>query len=230
MKTDGKTPYERLRGREYKGQVIEPFEVCHYKLEGVGKMEAQTNVGVWLGKSKTSDEHLMGTLEGIRRCRSFQETGKQKVGQVHFGCDEGISLAAKGPANSDESTSNSGKTGTPRRGVYITLERQIEHGATPACPGRSAAYEDNPKPHSAECRARFEKLLGRTARAPGILAPEARARTWRPEKEQEARARLREDPCPSIPGRVALPARVRVTPLRGKHRARPGGETHRAGE
>ena len=37
-KTDGKTPYQRLCGREYKGQVVEPFEVCRYKLEGVGKM------------------------------------------------------------------------------------------------------------------------------------------------------------------------------------------------
>ena len=52
--------------------------------------------------------------------------------------------------------------GTPgRRGVYITLERQIEHGATPGCPGCNTVYGDNPKPHSPECRARFEKLLGK---------------------------------------------------------------------
>ena len=27
VKSDGKTPYERLRGREYRGEVVEPFEV-----------------------------------------------------------------------------------------------------------------------------------------------------------------------------------------------------------
>ena len=26
VKADGKTPYERLKGREYKGEVVEPFE------------------------------------------------------------------------------------------------------------------------------------------------------------------------------------------------------------
>ena len=70
IKADGKTPYERLRGRDYKGEVVEPFEVVHYKVESPGKMDAQTAVGVWLGKSLASDEHLIGTQQGIRRCRS----------------------------------------------------------------------------------------------------------------------------------------------------------------
>ena len=31
-KSDGKSLYEGLRGREFKGEVVEPFEVVHYKL------------------------------------------------------------------------------------------------------------------------------------------------------------------------------------------------------
>ena len=67
VKVDGKTPYERLRGREYKGQVVEPFEVVHYKIEKSkkGKLDAQTAVGVWIGwigKSLNSDEHYIYVL------------------------------------------------------------------------------------------------------------------------------------------------------------------------
>ena len=54
----------------YKGEVVEPFKVVRYKVESPGKMDAQTAVGVWLGKSLASDEHLIGTQQGIRRCRS----------------------------------------------------------------------------------------------------------------------------------------------------------------
>eukprot|EP00439_Symbiodinium_sp_Y106_P010479 s4429_g1.t1 len=58
VKSDGKTPYERLRGREYRGEVVEPCEVVHYKLEAPGKMEPKTAVGVWLfvGASKRWDK------------------------------------------------------------------------------------------------------------------------------------------------------------------------------
>ena len=72
VKADGKTPYERLRGREFKGEIVEPLETVHYKLETKlkGKLDKQTAIGVWLGKSLSSDEHFIGTDQGIRRCRT----------------------------------------------------------------------------------------------------------------------------------------------------------------
>ena len=63
IKTDGKTGYERLRGRDYKRQVVEPFEVVHYKQDNLvkGKLDSMTmTVGVWLGKSLASDGHTLG--------------------------------------------------------------------------------------------------------------------------------------------------------------------------
>ena len=97
VKSDGKTPYERLRGREYRGEVVEPCEVVHYKLEAPGKMEPKTAVGVWLGKSNTSDEHLVGTPQGIRRCRSCyrRPEGKRWDKTVLDGM-RGHTLATKG--------------------------------------------------------------------------------------------------------------------------------------
>ena len=61
VKDDGRTPYERLRGRDYKGEIVDYAEVVHYKLEAakVGKLDPQASVGVWLGKSLSSDEHLI---------------------------------------------------------------------------------------------------------------------------------------------------------------------------
>ena len=118
VKSDGKTPYERLREREYRGEVVEPCEVVHYKLEAPGKMEPKTAVGVWLGKSNTSDEHLVGTPQGIRRCRSCYRRPEGKRW---------------------DKTVLDRMRGTPW---------QIERGATPGCPGCNTVYGDNPKPHS----------------------------------------------------------------------------------
>lgn len=45
MKRDGKTPYERLRGRSYNGEVVELFEYAHFKLSNSekGKLDSQTS-------------------------------------------------------------------------------------------------------------------------------------------------------------------------------------------
>ena len=57
MKLDGRTPYERLRGREYRGEIAEGFETVHYKVASTqkGKLDPQSAIGVWLGKSLMSD-------------------------------------------------------------------------------------------------------------------------------------------------------------------------------
>ena len=53
-----------------KGEIVEQFEIVHYKLEDEGKADPQTGVGVWLGKTLGSDEHLLGAADGVRKCRS----------------------------------------------------------------------------------------------------------------------------------------------------------------
>ena len=80
VKLDGRTPYERLRGREYRGEIAEGFETVHYKVASTqkGKLDPQSAIGVWLGKSLMSDEHLIGTDQGIRRCRSIWRRPENK--------------------------------------------------------------------------------------------------------------------------------------------------------
>ena len=157
VKSDGKTPYERLRGREFKGQIVEPLEVVHYKLEKTktGKLDAQTAVGVWIGKSLNSDEHYVGTAEGIRRCRStFRRPEKKRWDEKILQAMKGVPWQPRGTGTVVPGTpvprQGVAAPGTPgvvedtkgKRSVYITLDRQIKHGPTPNCPGCHCRAED----------------------------------------------------------------------------------------
>ena len=66
VREDGLTPYRRLKGRDYHGQIAEFAETVMYKLApgAAGKMEARWEKGIWLGKANVSDEHLIGTPRG----------------------------------------------------------------------------------------------------------------------------------------------------------------------
>ena len=165
IKSDGKTPYERLRGREFKGEVAECFEVVHYKLADSqrGKLDAQSAIGVWLGKSLQSDEHYIGTTDGIRRCRSiWRRPENRRWSLEHLTKTKGSPWQPRGvPTVMPGTPGGVVAPGTPgrQRSVYITLDRQIRHGPTPGCPGCSCRADD-PKPHNKECKARFEGLIG----------------------------------------------------------------------
>ena len=92
----------------------------------LAKWTKKCHVGVWLGKSMTSDEHYIGTSAGVQRCRSIRRPWKGAVGVQ----DTTSLLGRHGLQRS--------MPGCCRRcaGVCITLDRQIKHGGTkgrPAC-------------------------------------------------------------------------------------------------
>ena len=64
---DGRTAYERIKGRPYSGHLEEFGIVVLYKVsakvEG-GVMQDRWQKGVWLGKRFTTDEHIIGTADG----------------------------------------------------------------------------------------------------------------------------------------------------------------------
>ena len=67
---DGKTAYERQKGRKCNEEVIPFGETVMYKrLKGSGEkkkvMENNWLEGLWLGHSRTSNEVLIGTKEGV---------------------------------------------------------------------------------------------------------------------------------------------------------------------
>ena len=64
---DGRTPFERVKGKAYKGEVVEFGRVIYHrhpgKVEG-GSMEPRWSEGVWLGKNARSDEHMISDETG----------------------------------------------------------------------------------------------------------------------------------------------------------------------
>ena len=160
VKADGKTPYERLRHRPYRGEVAEFAETVHYKDPNAqGKLDDRWFVGVWLGKSLSSDEHYVGTADGVRRCRSIW----RRPGPARWS-KRALEVFTGTPWDPEPRR----EARPAPRGVYITLDRQIEHGGTPGCP----ACFGEARAHSAACRARFEELLRKRA-ADAADEPEA---------------------------------------------------------
>ena len=154
VESDGKTPFERLRGRTYQGQVAEFAEVVHFRDPGkaadMPKLDDRWNLGLWLGKSLASDEHYVGTSAGVRRCRSiWRHPEKQRWDKKMMTEMNGEPWNPVPP-----------KDKAPQvRGVCITLKRQIKHGGTKGC----AACFGDAKVRSPECRARFQDIVDNEA-------------------------------------------------------------------
>ena len=64
VKSDGKTPYERLRGRPYQGQVAEFAEVVHFRDPGkaadMPKLDDRWNLGLWLERAWRQTSTMWG--------------------------------------------------------------------------------------------------------------------------------------------------------------------------
>jgi len=64
---DGKTPYERMKGKKYRGEVTEFGRKVFYRFPGKaqgGSMQRRWGEGVWLGKRVGSDEHIISCSTG----------------------------------------------------------------------------------------------------------------------------------------------------------------------
>ena len=61
IKKDSNTPYERLRGRQYNGEIVEPFEFTHFRLSTGerGKLDSQTSTRVWLYRFSQSLDGML---------------------------------------------------------------------------------------------------------------------------------------------------------------------------
>ena len=73
VQADGLTPYEKVKGREYSGLMLEFGSVVLHKASAKvqgGLMEPRWMKGLWLGKRFGSEEHIVSTPEGnvIRSC------------------------------------------------------------------------------------------------------------------------------------------------------------------
>ena len=70
---DGRTAYERWKGKQHKKELAEFGECVHFKHSTAAKkptkLEAQWEDGIWLGLADESDEVFVGTKEGVYKTR-----------------------------------------------------------------------------------------------------------------------------------------------------------------
>ena len=66
---DGRTPYERIRGKKYKGEITEFGRKVYHRHPGKvqgGSMEARWEVGIYVGKKVRSDENIIVSMDGTK--------------------------------------------------------------------------------------------------------------------------------------------------------------------
>jgi hypothetical protein len=73
--SDGKTAYERLKGKPCREEVVEFGECVLFKTNrpDEGKLAPRWEPALWLGKRWASSEHIVSTEDGsVRHCRAIQ--------------------------------------------------------------------------------------------------------------------------------------------------------------
>ena len=75
---DGKTPYERLKGKKFGKEMYQIGSCLHYmplvsKSSKLNKLQVRWQDGVFLGIKETTGEYLVGTSDGVVKARSLKE-------------------------------------------------------------------------------------------------------------------------------------------------------------
>lgn len=181
---DGRTAYERLRGRAYKSVVAPRGEKVWYKelrgsIERKNKAETEWLKGIWLGPATGSSETRIGTAAGVVRANAIkrfdasqkwdlqaildmqgtpQRPNPNKLG-IHIPIKIRLELAVE--VEMPEMKPARAED-TPKRS-YLKKYHFEEHGYTVDCEGcaRLAAGMDA-KPHREEYTKRMYEELGKT--------------------------------------------------------------------
>ena len=78
---DGKTPYERQKGRKCNLGVVPFGETVLFRdptvaRDGHQALEERWIRGIWLGHARNSPEHMIGTSEGVRKVFAVRRLGE----------------------------------------------------------------------------------------------------------------------------------------------------------
>lgn len=197
---DGKTPYERSRGKRSKLLGLEFGELVNFRkspTQGkLAKLESLWDDGVFLGYRSSSGEVIVGTKGGIFRTRTVQRKAKENrwdknnldlVGGVPWKTsreeevDENVMPTIVVPMqyNDDIPKPRVQEAEYIPRRLYIKKGDVEKYGMTPRCKGCLAAMRGAAATaHSEECRRRMTDEIGKTE--PGK------------DRVQQAKARMQE--------------------------------------
>ena len=181
---DGKTAYERLKGKRFNRVAVEFGEKIHYKRSGKGhkehKIEGKWNEGYFLGFHWRTSEAIVGTKEGairagtIRRVgghRRWDAEGLEAVRGVPWKWDPDAEdvpdkLLVRMLTDDEKKQLERPEPETGPKTVYrMRLKRDdfIEKGFTDGCLGCKAILEGRgARGHTEACRRRMEELMRNT--------------------------------------------------------------------
>ena len=212
---DGKTAYERLKGKKAKTLGIEFGEAIHWRMKpaggALGKLSSLWEDGVFLGVRGKSGELVVGDRHGVWKTRTirrkpFDERWSKENLELVVGVPwrtsetdpqvdgEPLEVIRPGPRIAEEDKER-GQEAVPRS-FWITKADMEEHGYSARCPGCTAVLRGrNRQGHSTGCRKRFEELLRGTdkyKRAEGKFE-EFLAKTLEKEDEMREKKRARRE-------------------------------------
>ena len=160
VRADGKTGYERLRGRPYSGKVLMFGECVWYRPPETAhnnELEERWHTALWLGKTNRSDEHLVFYNDEVKTARSVRR--KEATKRWNRRLLEAMSASPWLPRPRAGAAETSQR---PNR--YITKGQVSLRGATencPGCVGRSTYHSD-------ACKRRFRDLWAAEAQAEAL--------------------------------------------------------------
>ena len=184
---DGKTAYERMKGKKATVLGIEFGEQVHMKRfptnQRLNKLSIMWNDAVFLGVRTLSGEVIVGTKEGIWKTRTIMRKPVEErwsketetlVGGVPWkmsagdeeadGIMERIGLGEKMTHEDEEKSADDAKLAVPRR--FLIQKRDLdEHGYTKDCAGCKALLGGRPRQlHSEKCRERMSETMAGAAK------------------------------------------------------------------
>ena len=190
---DGKTPYERLRGKTSRMLGVEFGERLMFRRQPLGarlaKLESLWEEGIFVGYRSQSGEYMIGTAEGAFKTRTIKRMICEKRWDAgNLSCIVGtpwkpipgdddvddampaIQIKMKDGTVDIEQARQKEEQIVPRR-VYIQRKDIEEHGATPGCLGCRAILGGRKAiNHSETCRGRIENCMKGTARGTKRMA------------------------------------------------------------
>ena len=181
---DGRTAYERLRGRSCKAIVVPMGEKVWYKQLGDGgdrrhKAETEWFQGVWLGPATNSSETLIGTTKGVVKASTIKRFGASERWDVNaiidmkctpqrpdpgkLGLHIPVRIRVEPEVPFDMPALRPARNEEAPRRAYVMKRHYEEHGYTEGCEGCSRlAAKMKPSPHSNACRERMYRDLKET--------------------------------------------------------------------
>ena len=189
---DGKTPFERLRGKQSRLIGLEFGEKVNFRRTAVGvrmaKLDSLWSDGVFLGYRSVSGEIVVGTESGVFKTRTVQRKAyehrwhKQNMDMVggvpwrastsadgEEGIMPAVDIGMEMPEVDIPRAPKEDKGPVPRR-LYIRAKDIERHGATSNCKGCIATLRgEGGVPHSDTCRKRLTEEIVLRAQGPSVL-------------------------------------------------------------